>query len=257
MALTLPVTFRAYRVWQRDRDTFLRLWKTESWPAFVEGVLTLGAIGFGIGIYIKQINGLSYPVFVAPGVLAVSAMFSSSFECLFGSFIRMEFQRTFDAIIATPVSIEDVITGEIMWGATRSFISTASILVVVILLGLMPSALGLLMLPLSLLSGFMFASIAMIFTSRAPAIDAFNYYITLALTPMFLFSGTYFPISQLAPPLQALAWFSPLTHVINLSRALMTGEPSAALWLDVAWLAVVGSVAYLIALRMMRSRLIK
>src|ERR671937_1572746 len=115
MQLNLPVTFRAYRVWQRDRDTFLRLWKTESWPAFVEGVLTLGAIGFGIGIYIREINGLSYPVFVAPGVLATSAMFSSSFECLFGSFIRMEFQRTFDAIIATPANIEDVITGEIMW----------------------------------------------------------------------------------------------------------------------------------------------
>src|SRR5438045_2455168 len=102
------ITWRTWRVWQRNLDVFLQLWKTEAWPPFAEPLLTLAAFGFGLGGYVTTIEGQSYQQYIAPGIIASAILFAASFECLFGTFIRMQFQRTFDAIIATPVSIEEV-----------------------------------------------------------------------------------------------------------------------------------------------------
>ncbi|MDO8613895.1 MAG: ABC transporter permease, partial [Dehalococcoidia bacterium] len=140
------VSLRSLRVWQRNRDVYLQLWKSELiWP-LVEPLITLFALGVGLGGLVDLDSGQSYIEFIAPGLLAVWPMWSASAECGWGSFFRMENQRTFDAIIATPVSIEDVITGEILWGATRALISTAYILVVISAWGLVDSPLAVLVL---------------------------------------------------------------------------------------------------------------
>jgi len=251
------VSYRAMRVWQRNLDTFLRLWTTESWPPFIEPVMYIVAMGFGLGAYVTQIEGLSFLQFIAPAFVATAAMFVASFECTFGSFVRMEYQKTFDAIISTPLNIEEVIAGEILWGATRAVFAAIGVLVIIAFFGLIRSPWALAALPVALLEGLMFASLAMLFTAIAPAIDAFNYYITLGITPMFLFSGVFFPLNQLPQPVQALAWLSPLTHAVSLQRALALGELSWSLAGDLLWIAVLALIALNGSLALMRRRLIK
>ena len=211
-------------MWQRNRDVFLRLWHSEA-PGFVaEPVLILLAMGLGLGAYVGLVDGQKYIEFIAPGIIASYAMFSASFECTYGSFWRMEHQKTYDAILATPLNVEDVIAGEIFWGATRSLITGSVILVVAAAFGLVPSPWALLIPVLSFLAGIMFSSIAIIFTSLVPSFYSFNYYFTLFITPMFFFSGVFFPLSSFPKIVQTISWIIPLTPVVHLTRALVQGE---------------------------------
>ena len=255
--LVPEVSYRAWRVWQRNLDTYLRLWATELWPPLIEPLLFLIALGYGLGVYVLPIAGQNYLQFIAPGILAQAVMFSSSFECLYGSFIRMDYQKTFDAMIATPLSIDDVITGEILWGTTRGLISGIAVLLMVGALGLLPSPLAPLALLVAVLGAFTFAALGMVFTSIAPSINFFNYAYTLFLAPMFLFSGVFFPISRLPDLAQRLAWFSPLAHIVTPARALVSGQFEAGMFSDLVWLLVLGLGAYFVALARMRRRLIK
>lgn len=252
-----PIGYRAWRVWQRNRDTYLRLWRSELLPPLVEPLLYLLALGAGLGVYVTGLGGESYMRFLAPGILAQAAMWSAAFECTYGSYIRMEIQKTFEAIVATPVSIEEVIAGEILWGSTRGLLSAAAVLTVIVVLGLAASPLALLALPVAALTSFTFASVSMLFTAIAPAINFFNYYITLGLTPIFLVSGVFFPLDAMPRIIREAAWFSPLTHAINPTRALVRGEWDPALWGDLLWLALVGLAFFYISLALMRRRLIK
>ncbi|MFQ5794007.1 MAG: ABC transporter permease [Candidatus Bipolaricaulia bacterium] len=259
-AFRLPiqaVSYRTFFVWRRDFDTFLRLWKTMSWPMFVEPVLFIVAMGFGLGRFVTDIDGLSFLQFIAPGFIATSIMFTTSYECTFGSFVRMEFQRTFDAIIATPVNIEEVIAGDMLWGATRGLFAAVGVTTVISAFGLVQSPWAILIPIVAVLQGLMFASIAMVTTALVPAIDAFTYYFTLGITPMFLFSGVFFPIDRLPETVQWLAWIFPLTHAVNLHRGLALGNVSWGLLGDFIWIVVAILIAFNVALALMRRRLIK
>lgn len=260
MSITLEssaISHRALRVWQRNRDTYLRLWKTELWPPFIEPIMYLLAFGLGLGLYITSIDGQSYLEFIAPGILAQSTMFAAAFECTYGSFVRMEHQKTFDAIIATPVSIEDVVAGEILWGASRGTFSAFAILVVVSAMGLVDWPSAILAVPLAALGGFMFASIAMLITAITPSITGFNYFFTLGLTPMFLVSGVFFPLDRLPAIFQQLAWLSPLTHVVIPIRAVATGDFYWGLLMNVAVVIILGAITFYVALGRMAVRLVK
>jgi lipooligosaccharide transport system permease protein len=251
------VSHRALHVWRRNLDTFVRLWKTELWPPFIEPLLFLLALGYGLGAYVLPIEGQDYVRFIAPGIFAQTAMFSASFECLYGSFIRMEHQKTFDAIIATPASIDDVITGEILWGTTRGLASGVAVLLIAGALGMWSSPLAPLALVVIAAGSFAFASLAMVFTSVSPSINFFNYAYTLVLAPMFLFSGVFFPLNRLPEIAQRIAWFAPLTHMTIPSRELFGGQLEMVVIWDTLWLLVVGLIAYYFALQLMRRRLIK
>ncbi len=253
----LKVSYRTVRVWQRNLSVLLRLWKTETWPPFVEPILYVVALGLGLGGYVTRIEGLSFLQFLAPAFVATAGMFVSSFECLFGSFVRMEFQKTFDAALATPLNVEEVIFGEILWGGSRAVFASFGVLVIITLFGLVHSVWAVLTLPVAFIEGLMFASLAMIFTSKAPAIDSFNYYITLGLTPMFLFSGVFFPIESLPKSIQILAWFSPLTHAVSLQRALVLNRWSGDLLLDLLWMVVLTFIAANLAMHSMAKRIIR
>ena len=250
-----PFSWRFIRMWQRNRDIFFRLWHSEAPGAVAEPIIILLAMGLGLGAYVGMVDGQKYIEFIAPGIIAAYAMFSASFECTYGSFIRMEFQKTYDAIIATPLSVEDVIAGEIFWGATRSLMTGTVILAIAAAFQLVSSPWALLIPALCFLAGIMFASIAILFTSFAPAIYSFNYYFTLFITPMFFFSGVFFPLSSFPPIVQTLSWIAPLTPVVRLSRALINGE----IQLDHLWaLALIVALAVLffsISLVTMRRRL--
>jgi len=247
-------SYRSLRVWQRNRDVFFKLWHTEVPGFFAEPVLILLAMGVGLGTYV--VLGGSYLEFIAPGILAAYAMFSSASECTYGSFVRMKFQRTFDAIIATPVNMEDVVAGEIFWGATRSLLTTLAILIVISAFGLVHSPWALLTIPLSIAAGLMFSSIALVVTSISPSIYAFNYFFTLFITPMFFFSGVFFPLSAFSPTVQKLCWISPLTPVANLARALVDGHPGEGAWWGLAIVFGLTAIFFPLSLYLMRRRLL-
>ncbi|MBA7658845.1 Inner membrane transport permease YadH [subsurface metagenome] len=234
-----PFSWRFIRMWQRNRDVFFRLWRSVAPGLVAEPIIILLTMGLGLGVYVGLIDGQKYIEFITPGIIASYAMFSASFECTYGSFIRMEYQKTYDAIIATPLNVEDVIAGEIFWGATRALITGTVILAIAAAFQLVHSPWALLIPIVSFLQGIMFAAIAILFTSIVPSIHSFNYYFTLFITPMFFFSGVFFPLASFPEIVQTLSWIAPLTPVVHLTRALMNGE----FQLDLLW-----SLALIIAL---------
>ena len=247
---------RFIRMWQRNRDVFFRLWHSEA-PGFVaEPILVLVAMGLGLGAYVGLVDGQRYIEFIAPGIIASYAMFSASFECTYGSFVRMEYQKTYDAIIATPLSVEDVNAGERFWGATRSLMTGIVILAIAAAFQLVKSPWAVLIPPVCFLEGMMFSSIAIAFTSVAPAIYTFNYYYTLFITPMFFFSGVFFPLSALPHIVQTLSWMIPLTPVVHLTRALISGELHLGLLWAAGLIIMITLVFFSIALVSMRRRLV-
>lgn len=252
-----PFSWRFFRLWQRNRDVFFRLWHSEAPASIVEPIILLLAFGVGLGAYIGMVDGQRYIEFLAPGVIAAYAMFSASFECTYATFIRMEHQYTYDAILATPLNVEDVTAGEIFWGATRSLITGCLILAIAAAFQLVPSYWALLVPLVAFLEGTMFASIAVFFTSIVPAIYTLNYYITLFISPQFLLSGVFFPLSSFPKILQTLSWAAPLTPVVHLNRALFQGEFRLNLLLALAIIIAYTIVFFAIALVTMRRRLTK
>ncbi len=250
------VSLRSLRVWQRNRDVYLRLWKSEIiWPV-VDPLITLVALGIGLGGLVELGDDREYVDFIAPGLLAVWPMWSAAAECGWGSFFRMENQGTFDAIVATPVSIEDVITGEILWGATRALISATYLLVIITAFGTVDSFLAILILPLAVLPGIMFAAIALTSTSIARSISSLNYFFAVFITPQFWLGGVFFPLDRLPEWAQRVAWFIPVTHVVNVYRGLTSGDVRLSHLGDVAWMIVVTAIFYTVAVFSMR-RLVK
>ncbi len=255
------LTRRTFKVWRRNWDVFMKTYKVNFFPPLLEPIFYLLALGTGLGAItqISEIPGVkSYIQFIAPALIAVAMMYGSFFECTYGSFVRMYYQKTFDGIIATPVSVEEVIAGELLWGATRSLINSAIVLAIVTAFGLISSSLFLLVLPVSFLAGLMFSAIAMCFTAIAPNIDFFNYPGFLFITPMFLISGTFFPLTVLPVVVQDFAIAAlPLVHAVNLARYVTLGVPQANPLISFVWIAAVTLVFFILSINLMRKRLIK
>ena len=252
------LSYRVWKVWMRNKDVFMKTYKTNFLPSLLEPVLYLLALGLGLGSFVQPINGESYIQFIAPALVSVSMMYSSFYECTYASFVRMYYQKTFDAIIATPISIEEVITGEILWGATKALINSSIVLAVIVVFGLVPSPLFLLIPFLSFFVGLMFASIAMCFTAIVPNIDSFNYPGFLFITPMFLLSGTFFPLTSLPQILQIIAQiFLPLSNAVAITRSLALGNLQFSLVFNMAWMIIITPVFFVLAINLMKKRLIK
>jgi lipooligosaccharide transport system permease protein len=206
---------------------------------------------------VKEIGGIPYSVFIAPAIISISMMNSAFFECTFGSFVRMYHQKTFDAILSTPLNLGEVVYGEILWGSTRSVINAILILVVISLFQLVKLPEALLLIPFSFLVGFTFASIGMCFTSIIPKIEIFSYPIFLFITPMFLFSGTFFPLSVLPRPVQLISFMVfPLTHAVSVSRGLAAGSFGWGTLLSILWFIMVGLLLSLLSINLMKKRLV-
>jgi lipooligosaccharide transport system permease protein len=247
---------RAFRVWQRNFTVFTKLYKSSLALNFAEPILYLWALGLGLGAYVKEIDGVPYVNFIAPGIIASSAMFAAVYECTYGTYVRMTYQKTFDAILATPVNINDLVAGELMWGASKSVLYGTIIMIVISAFGLVDSPVIVSVLPLLFVSGLIFAEISMIFAAIVPGIDSFNYFYTLLMTPMFLFSGIFFPLDTLPPLVSKIAFFTPLYHFVNVCRSFATGH-FAGVHLDIIWLIVVAAALAPYPFRLMRKRIVK
>lgn len=250
------LTWRTVTVWYRDAKVWTTFYKASLIGNMGEPLLYLLAMGWGLGRMVGTVNGVPYIEFLAPGLICSSAMYSATFECTFGAFTRMTRQMTYDAIMASPVSLDEIVAGEVLWGGTKGLLSGAAMLLVMALFGLVTNPLAILALPLSFLIGLLFAALSMIVTAKAPSYDFFSYYFTLAIAPMFLFSGIFFPVDSLPHWAQTFAWFLPLTHGVTASRALFTGGLDWKMALDIIWLMVFFTGAFIVAVRGIRKRIV-
>jgi lipooligosaccharide transport system permease protein len=246
---------RAFRVWQRHWLVYTKLYKTSFALNFAEPALYLVAMGLGLGSFVKDIHGQPYIKYIAPGIVASSSVFAAVYECTYGTYIRMTFQKTFDAILATPVNLDDLIAGELFWGATKSVIFGITIAIVIALFGLVESALIIFVIPCIFLGGLIFAELSIIFCAIVPGIDSFSYFYTLFMTPLFLFSGIFFPLDSMPRLVADLAFYTPLYHLVIVCRSFTSGSVSNA-FDSIVWLIVAATVLAPFPFRLMKKRMI-
>ena len=246
----------AIRVLKRHWRVFVRTWRHNLMYNVAEPLLYLAAMGFGLGTLVEQVDGMTYLQFLAPGMVALSAMYSATFECTYGTFLRLYYQKTLQAILAGPVTVRDVVLGELLYGTFKSVLFGAVILAVVALLGQIQSSAALLIPVFLFLPGMLFSLLAVAYTGFIKNIDHLNYYITLVIMPFFLFGGLYFPVSTLPDWVQLLNWINPLFHSVEVCRALSAGQLSLQLWIHVAVLVGMTLALLPLPLQLMKKRLI-
>ena len=245
----------ALRYWNRNAVVFRRVWLLGLMAWFIEPVIYLVAMGLGLGQYLSRIQGIRYIEFIAPGLLAVSAMYGATFEATWNAHFKMERQRIYDAAAATPVSFMDVALGEVLWATTRATIYGSAFAVIATAFGLFRSWWGLLAIPGIAIVGFVFSVLGLSYTYFVRRIDFLAYYWTIFLTPMFMFAGVFFPLDRLPRWVQVSAYFMPLHHATELMRALMFSGDIASAAGHASWLLVVGMVLLPVPLVLLRRRL--
>ena len=248
------------KVWQRNLIVYRKIWKIVFLPPILEPLFYLAAFGIGLSILVGKVqfegSEVSYIQFIAPALLAINIMYNAFFENTYTSFVRMYYQKTYDGMMATPLSLEEIMTGEIIWAATKAVIATAIMQAVISLFGLIRYPEGLLILPLAFLGGISFGSVGLYFTAIVRGIEMFNLPVFLFITPMFLFSGTFFPLENLPLWAQKLALIFPLTHLVNVTRELSLGLLSVDLLWSLVYLLVFSLIFLPLAVYRMRKRLI-
>lgn len=261
MSFLSNLSWRLWRVWMRNLMVYRRTWQVNFIPPLAEPALYILAFGAGLGSMVGnlKVDGreVAYTAYIAPGLVAASVMWQSFYENTFASFVRMYYQKSFDAMLATPLSLEDVITAEILWGATKAVVGTLLMGVVIWAFGLISMPQGLWLVPLSMLGGLAFGSVAMWLTGITPTIDMFNLPIFLFVTPMFLFSGAFFPVDGLPAWASGLAQLLPLYHLTQACRAVSLGQAGWSVLGNALYLAAFTAVFYPLAVRAMEKRLIK
>jgi lipooligosaccharide transport system permease protein len=250
-----PSPREAARVAGRNARVFSKLWKGSLLPQFLDPLFYLMALGFGLGTYIASINGVPYKDFIAPALIASAAMWSASFECTYNVYLRMNETKLYDAILATPIEVPDLVAGDLAWSSVRATIYGTVFLIVVTAFGLIDSWWALAIPPSLVIGSLAFSSIAYTFTSLIPRIDLYSYFFTLGITPMFLFSGIFFPFNRLPGWVEVVAWFTPLYHLVQVTRGLATG-PGPIVLLHLGILLAISVALFVIPVRAVRRRLV-
>ncbi len=260
-----PSVWRAPRLSGRWWPVFLRnllVWRKLAIPSLVgniaEPLMWLVAFGYGMGALVGElpVNGQKVPyiLFLASGSICMSAMNAASFEALYSAFSRMHVQKTWDGIMNTPISLDDVVLAEMLWAAFKALFTVTAILGVMLALGISHSPKLLVAWPVLLGVGVMFASIALIFNALAKGYDFFTYYFTLVLTPMMFLSGVFFPREQLPPLVRAISDWLPLTNAVELVRPLFMDQWPAEPLRPALVLLGTTVVAFWLALALTRKR---
>ncbi|MEA2063231.1 MAG: ABC transporter permease [Gemmatimonadota bacterium] len=247
---------RIFSVWRRYQKVYFKFFLANVLPPFLEPLMVILALGVGLAAYMKLVDGVSYAAFLAPGMIAASVMWSASFETTYGTFIRMEYERIYEAILASPVSFVEMVLGELLWVASKCSIFSLGVLIVVSSFGLISSWWAFLAIPLGFTGGVVFALLGILVTSKVREINNFNFYITGVMTPMFFFSGAFFPLSELPGPLYKFALMMPMTHLVALMRACCMGRFHPGLLLNMAVLVVFCMVLWPLSVAMLRRRIV-
>ena len=245
----------ALTIWRRNILVWRKLLGAALLMNFGEPFLYLIGLGFGLGFFIQDMEGMSYLTFLASGIVAASTMHTASFEAMYSVFTRMVPQRSYDAMMSTPLELDDILLGEMLWCATKALLSGIAILCVASLLGAVEGWRVLWAIPVIFLAGLCFAGPALVMSALSPSYDFFAYYQTLALTPMFILCGVFYPSENLPAAIQALVQLLPLTHVVALVRPLVAGLPVENVALHLAVLVLYALAGFYLALGLVRRRL--
>ncbi len=255
------ISWRFLSVWQRNLIVYRKIWKVNFMVPLLEPAFYILAFGLGFQGLVTNLSyggqSLSYTQFMAPALIGISIMYNSFFETTYASFVRMYYQKTFDGMMTTPLSLEEIILAEIVWSATKAAAAAAIMLVVLGLFGFVQFPSGLLVVPLAFLGGLAFGSIGMFFTGITPSIDMFNLPIFLFITPMFLFSGTFFPVAGLPAWAQSVALVFPLYHLVELTRLFCLGRVETPPLISLSYLVLFTLCFLFLALTTMSRRLVK
>lgn len=243
----------------RHLDVFRRTYRTNLMPHFVDPLFWMAAFGLGLGAYMPSIGGVGYLKWFAPAMLVSSAMWSSAYECTYGTYIRLKYPPLFESMLSAPATLDDVAVAEVLWGGGKSAAYSVAILVILLAVGLVPAWTGLLLPLVILAEGILISALSLVFAATVRTIDAFAFYYTLGVTPMFVLSGIFFPLDGLPALLRWLAWLNPLSHFSIIARGLAIGEGAYAIgpafWQSVAWVAVATFLIVPVGVNLMRRRL--
>ena len=250
------MNFRFVAVWRRN---FL-VWRKLAIPSILgnlaDPLIMLFGLGYGLGAVLGNMGGTSYFAYLAAGFVASSTMYAATFESLFSAFSRMHVQKTWDAILNAPMTLEDVVAGEWAWAATKSLAAGVCMLAVIAAFGYAAWPLALVAIPVVALVGLAFAGVGLSVNALATGYDFFSYYMTLVLTPMMMLSGVFFPVEQLPAAVQAAAQALPLYHGVALARPLLLGEVPQAILLHVGVLLAYAVGGFYVAVLLTRRRLL-
>ncbi|MFA5531328.1 MAG: ABC transporter permease [Thiohalomonadaceae bacterium] len=252
-------SLRWIAVWRRHA----RVWRKLAGPALLgnigEPLLYLLALGYGLGAFVGELQGMDYVTFLASGFVCASAMNTATFESLYSAYTRMAVQETWNAMLYTPLALEDVVLGEAAWAASKSLLSATAILLVAAALGAVEGWQAIGVLPVAFLTGLCFGAMALVITAVARNYDFFLYYFTLFLTPVLLLSGVFFPLEGMPDAIRIGAEVFPLSHAIALVRPWMTGQDLAALdaMTHAAVIAAYTLLALALATRLLRRRIMR
>lgn len=255
--LSLPrLKPRSVNVWRRNVLVWRKLMGPSLMMNFGEPLVYLLGLGYGLGLFIGKMAGVDYLTFLASGIIASSAMTTATFEGMYSVYTRMVPQRTYDAMLATPTEVDDILAGEMLWCATKSLINGIAILAVAAILGAVADMRAVLVLPVVFLIGLCFAGPAMVMTSISKGYDFFAYYFTLVITPMFIVCGVFYPTNVLPEFVQRFVQVLPLTHAVALTRPLIIGQPLTDVALHISVLLAYAVIGYYIAVILTRRRLV-
>ncbi|MBK6796260.1 MAG: ABC transporter permease [Acidobacteria bacterium] len=245
-----------FRVWRRNYDVYIRLWRTEMVAPLFEPIFTVMGFGWGVGSLVAgNVMGVPYLTFVGAGLLAFTALLRALFECTYGSYFRMVYQSTFDAVLCTPVEVESLALGEIAWGASKALLDGIFVLGVLSLFGAVLSPLGILIPFILSIAALWVAALSIIVTARIRDINYFNFYLAFVFSYLWI-SGAYFPLDKMPQLVQVLAWLVPVTAAVDISRGLMIGHFSWRTVFELLYLIVAFVLTAELALRSLRRRLV-
>lgn len=204
-------------------------------------------LGYGLGTLIPAVGGQPYLHYVAPGLLLTSTMYSATIEATYSTFTKLEHQKVGESMLLSPLTFADVVLGELLWAASKGLLSGTAVLALGIAWGVFPPWFGIVGLGLGAAAGLIFGCMGLVVTALARGYDSFNYYFTLIISPMFFFSGVFYPIRGLGAWVEAIAWIFPLTHLVKMARSLLQGDFGTPLWAELVWIAAFGAGVFLAA----------
>jgi lipooligosaccharide transport system permease protein len=252
----IPAWRRWYPVWSRNFRVWRKLLGAAVLGNIGEPLLYLFAMGYGLGSFVGDMEGVSYMSYLAAGMVCASTMTTASFEGMYSAYTRMAVQGTWAAMLSTPLALRDILVGEVVWAGTKGLFSAIAIVFIAILFGLVADWRVIVVLPIAGLLGMCFAAMALMITAVARSYDFFLYYFTLLVTPMLLLSGVFFPITGMPEAIQIGAKFLPLYHAIALIRPLMLGQIPTGIILHLLVLCLYIAVSLPVANHLIRRRLI-
>jgi lipooligosaccharide transport system permease protein len=240
----------------REIINFSSYWRSTTFSSTVEPTIYLLAFGLGFGSLVSTVGGYPYVEFVGTGTVATAVLFSSAFPAMFGTLVKQQYQRTYDAVLAAPVDTEELVTAEAVWIAVRAGTYGCVPMIVAMFFGLDPSWGMIAVPPIAMVAGFGWAGFGIAIASRMNSFENFSYVISAVLTPLFLVAGTFFPIDQLPEWAQVLAWFNPLYHLVELVRDAVFGWDLPVDLAHMGFLVVFGLITWRVAVAGMTRKLI-